>query len=446
MHLTTFLALTVAKAAVFGIRIFMSGAGSTWPGHVALKIDRKFVERLIFSSKLNVILVVGTNGKTTSSSMIHYLLKKQGKRAFRNIEGANLLNGIASTLVKKSSFFGEINYEYAIFEVDENNLPIVLQHVTPNEIVALNLFRDQLDRYGEVNTIADKWHVALEKLKSKTTLILNCDDPLIKYLGKESKHEVVYFDIPDNKYRKEGLSHDVDSIFCPVCGHELNFKKLSFSHLGKYTCTHCDFRNAKAEKISVSSYPLEGTYNIYNTRAAVLSVSKLLSIPSEKISLTLKNFQPAFGRGEVIEYKNREFVVLLAKNPASFNQSIDRILSKNGAKHIIIALNDRVPDGHDISWIWDVEFERFNTLSQNIYLTGDRVWDLAIRIQYSQDVSRESTKKSKKSNFKVQPYEKYQEAIDEAINNSRAGEKIYVLPTYSAMLEIRKILSGSKMK
>lgn len=435
--------IPVLKCLSYITQKFNLGSGSTWPGHIALKIDPKFVEHIAAKSRTKMILVIGTNGKTTTAAVVAHILRKQGKTVFQNREGANLLSGIASTFVKNATSSGVLEYDFAVLEVDENNVSSVLSHVHPEAILALDLFRDQLDRYGEVNTVAQKWHTALEKLKKSTRLILNSDDPQIRYLGHATHHKATFFAVESKYYEKVERHHDMDSVFCPVCREPLTFLQIAFSHLGRYKCKKCGYENAKIQEILVKYYPLEGVYNFYNINGAILTSSVVLGVPPKVLISDIDDFLPAFGRGETIKYHGREFVILLAKNPAGYNQVIQRVVRDKNSSHVLLILNDRVPDGHDISWIWDVNFEDLLARDLHLHLSGDRVWDLAARIQYSSPV-KSSKLRVESYNSKPKTYESVSEAIREVVKNTKQGERIYILPTYSAMVDIRKYLTGKK--
>jgi lipid II isoglutaminyl synthase (glutamine-hydrolysing) len=194
------------------------GNGSTWPGHIALAARKNFIKEILGSNpNLKIIIIAGTNGKTTTALLIKESLKKNGKRVFQNKSGANLLNGIASTLILHSSMYGKLDYDHAIFEIDENNLSLILDQITPDYLVLLNLFRDQLDRYGEVNIVATHWKGGIRNLTNKTTLILNADDPQISYLAKDTKANKLFFGLSSSSDNNGGLQHAADSNYCPNC-------------------------------------------------------------------------------------------------------------------------------------------------------------------------------------------------------------------------------------
>ncbi len=403
------------------------GSGSTWPGHVALKLNNNFIQEMSNINRVKIILVVGTNGKTTTGRLIQEILTKNNIRVFQNNSGANLLNGIASTLIQEARINKKIKSEFAIFEIDENSLPLVLNEISPDYLVILNLFRDQLDRYGEIDTIAKKWKESISKLDNHTKLILNADDPLIAFLGDNTNLETKYFGL--NEENSDQNQHASDSAYCPNCGTKLAYEATYFSHLGRWKCLSCNFSRPKITNFKDLSYPLLGTYNKYNTLAAALTTESI-GLNLDKINLALKEFKPAFGRQEISEYKNKKVQFFLSKNPTSFNQSLCTAL-ENGAKNFLIILNDRIPDGKDVSWIWDFDINGIK--NKNITLSGDRVFDLALRLKYE----------GFKEEFSIKTNLK--QAINFAIEKTKENETLYVLPTYSAMLEARKIITGRKI-
>ncbi|MGB9883342.1 MAG: MurT ligase domain-containing protein [Microgenomates group bacterium] len=429
-----FLKILLAKAINFISQALKLGSGSTWPGHFILQIDKNIIEKILKKNPhLKIIIITGTNGKTTTTSMLKYSLEKLGKKVFSNQEGANLINGIASILLKKSDFFGSLNYDFALFEVDEFNLPLVLEKLTPNVLILLNLFRDQLDRYGEVNTIGSRWFQAIEEIKKNFLIVANGDDPYIFYNVSKLSQQKIFFGISKKLMKLKKIPHDVDFIYCPNCQSPLNYNAISYSHLGDFDCPKCQFKRSKTledfSQIKIN-YPLAGIYNMYNAHAVLATVKSLFNFKNFKN--LLKNFQSPFGRQEKINYQNRIFFILLSKNPAGFNQSlktIKRILRHKKAIFFII-LNNRIPDGRDVSWIWDTDIKIIKNNAKKIFVAGDRVYDMALRF--------------KSENMKTTNFESYQRAVKEIIKRTKKNEVIYVLPTYSAMLELRKFLIGKK--
>ncbi|MBI5122915.1 DUF1727 domain-containing protein [Candidatus Roizmanbacteria bacterium] len=420
-------------------QILNFGSGSTWPGHLALIINDKFIEDVVNKNKnLKIIVIAGTNGKTTSTALLKFILQKSGKRIFTNSEGANLLNGVASAIIKNSNIFSKLKYDFAIFESDEFNLPLLLKKISPDKILILNLFRDQLDRYGEVNTIALKWLESLKTLTDKTEVFINGDDPQLYFIGTKLSQKVQYFGVETKLMKVKNIPHDVDSIYCPVCLFLLHYHQLSFAHLGNFYCSNCQFkRSGEVNDFSDKkiSYPMSGLYNVYNTNAILLLMKSLVNVENKYINQWLKTFSPVFGRQEEIIYKNRKAFILLSKNPAGFNQSIQTVSEIVGNKkaNFLIILNDRIPDGLDVSWIWDVDFQPILTDAKNIYLAGDRVYDMNLRLRYENIKNIISTS------------EDLPKAIESIVNKTKEGERLFILPTYSAMLEVRKILLGRKL-
>lgn len=424
------LALILGKFVAITSKTLGLGAGATWPGEIALTISPNILSNLVQNLKEGVVIVAGTNGKTTTSLMIKKILEIEGQKIIHNTTGANLLNGVVSSFVKETDFLGNVKADFGVFEVDENSLPIVLSQTKSKKltIVLLNLFRDQLDRYGEVDVIAEKWTKALQKLPSGTTVILNSDDPQVAHLGK-SLSNVKYFGLNDSAHFLKNKEHATDSTFCLNCGGRLHYEGIYYSHIGVWNCEKCGEKRPEPDFFEWNS-PLPGLYNKYNTLAAV-SAAKTLEIKDEIINKALSTFTPAFGRQEEFEVNEKKVKIFLSKNPAGFNASLRTVLELN-PKTMLLVLNDRIPDGRDVSWIWDVDFEM---ISQNISLitSGDRAYDMAIRIKYADTKNVLITE------------EYLNKAINTALEKVDAGETVFVLATYSAMLEVRKVLSGRKI-
>ena len=419
-----YFAILIAKFVWKFSTHFNLGAGGTWPGELALKIDPSLLMKLAERVQ-GIIVIAGTNGKTTTSLMVKTILEEAGFRVISNTSGANLVNGLASSLLQRADLSGILNFNFAVLEADENALPAILENIKPRVLACLNLFRDQLDRYGETDVIIEKWQKAIRKLSVKTALVLNSDDPQIALLGKDTTLRIFYFGLNGKEGQKKTFEHASDSIFCPDCGSRLKFSAVYFSHLGWWQCLKCGL-NRPPPKIFNWNSPLPGLYNKYNTQAAV-AIAKVLKIDETAIKRGLRKVQPAFGRQEEMEYKGKNVKLMLSKNPAGFNESLRTVISLK-AKNILIVLNDRIPDGRDISWIWDVDFEMIPQ-SVSLTLSGDRTLDLGLRIKYA--------------NLKNYSLET---DLKKALRKAGGGSgKLFILPTYSAMLDLRKIISGKKI-
>lgn len=409
-------------------RILNFGDGSTWPGHIALKINKNFVKNSLNNSKIKLIIIAGTNGKTTTDRLVTSIIRESGKSYLQNKAGANLLNGLASTIIKGSNLTGKLKQDYLIFEADEFALPHILRETNPNFLIILNIFRDQLDRYGEVTTIAETWRKSFKKLTNETTLILNADDPLVASLSGSLKAKTVFFGLNDEN-KKEIIKHGADTIYCPHCGEKLDFETVFFSHLGDWNCRSCKNKRPKIDLSKLTHYPLPGTYNKYNCLAAAL-FAKEEQIDEKIIIKAFKSFTPAFGRGEELKYKGKKIRLFLSKNPTSYNESLETALELGG-KNFLFVINDNIPDGLDISWIWDINFSEYLNKDLNVGVSGSRVYDIALRLKYDEQFTH--------------VFEEIEEAIEKMINNLEKDETLYILPNYSAMLEARKIITGKKI-
>jgi lipid II isoglutaminyl synthase (glutamine-hydrolysing) len=439
------LAITISKFVPSVVRGLGLGAASVLPGSLALKIYPQLLPLLFKQVKKGVILVVGTNGKTTTSLLLSTILENTGVKIAHNIAGANLINGIATTLLENTNLLGKLSADYAILEVDENILPLLLKNCSPQYILALNLFRDQLDRYGEVDTISQRWKEAITPLPLDTKIILNGDDPTLSYLGQNLPQNVKFFGLNEPELYLDEIPHAVDSIYCPSCGEPLQYKGVYLSHLGDYICGSCGFEKSKLDVNSNEwGQILIGVYNKYNTLAAGL-LTQEIGIEKEIIFETIKNFKAAFGRAEELEIKGKKVRILLSKNPVGMNETIRAVndIKKQGkANTSLIVLNDRIPDGTDVSWIWDVDLEKLANSGGKIIVSGDRVYDMALRLQYC---NLEYDFEGKNSPFELIIKDNLSEAIDTALNECGNDETLHILPTYSAMLEVRQLLTGRKI-
>lgn len=429
-----------AKTVTSLVRLLRLGAASVLPGEIARRLQPKALPMLFAQVRRGVILVVGTNGKTTTSLLLRTILKRQGWRVAHNATGANLINGLVTTLLDNTNLLGQLDADYAILEVDENILPLLLRDCQPQYILGLNLFRDQLDRYGEVDTISRRWQNAIAPLPPETRVILNGDDPTLSHLGQQLPQKVLFFGLSEPELYLDEIPHAVDSIYCPSCGYSLDYKGVYLSHLGDYHCPKCGFsKNPLAVDSKEWPQILIGIYNKYNTLAAGL-VAREMGIDTDTIYDTVKNFRAAFGRAEELDVNGKHVRILLSKNPVGMNETIRAVADiqkQGGASTKLLVLNDRTPDGTDVSWIWDVDTEKLVRLGGTIIVSGDRVYDMALRLRYSQT--------DEPNNFKLIIKEDLQDAITTALEHTPADETLHILPTYSAMLEVRGLLTGRKI-
>jgi UDP-N-acetylmuramyl tripeptide synthase len=429
-------AVLVAKSVTFGVRSLRLGAASVLPGSLARRIEPRLLQLLTQQVKNGVILIAGTNGKTTTSLLLVTILERKGYRVAHNSTGANLENGLMTALLENTNLVGNLDVDYAILEVDENILPRILTPIQPRIILCLNLFRDQLDRYGEVDTISKRWTKIISTLPPETVVIPNADDPTLSYLGQQLPQRVLFFGLNEPENYLDEIPHAVDSIFCPNCGHSLDYKGVYLSHLGDFQCPKCGFSRSQP-KLESSDFPqiLVGLYNKYNTLAAV-TAARELGVDEATILDTINNFQAAFGRAEDLEINGKRVRILLSKNPVGTNETI-RVVTQSHDKTTLLVLNDRTPDGTDVSWIWDVDTEKLVERGGTLVVSGDRLYDMALRLRYSE--------KTSDSHFNLIVEEDLRQAIATALEHTPENETLHILPTYSAMLEVREVLTGRKI-
>ncbi len=437
------LAIGIAKITTFIVRSLKLGAASVLPGAISLRLYPKILSKLCKQVAEEIIVVIGTNGKTTTSLLLRTILENQGWKVSHNRTGANLINGLITALLEDTNMAGELVTDFAILEVDENIIPLLLKECKPKIIIGLNIFRDQLDRYGEVDSISLAWQKAISSLPHETIIILNADDPTLSYLGQQLLQQTFYFGLSEPEQYLEEIPHATDSIYCPSCGNILDYQGFYLSHLGDFCCPKCDFKKSQTALVS-KDWPqiLVGTYNKYNTLAAGLTAKKL-GVKLPEIFNTIKAFKPAFGRAEELIIDNKKVCILLSKNPVGMNETIKIVNNskKEGCSSTtLLILNDRIPDGIDISWIWDVDTELLVTLGGNLIVSGDRSYDMALRLKYSQQslIKQENT-------INLITEENLNQAIKIALNLTTETETLYIIPTYSAMLEVREIMVGRKI-
>lgn len=470
------------------------GGGTSIVGVVAQRVYPDIVAHLGAQLEQGSVVVSGTNGKTTTSSFLAGILRDGGLRVWRNREGSNLMRGIASSLVIRALPSGRLRRSgkaISIFEVDEAALPQVVAAVPPRVAVFTNLFRDQLDRYGEVDSVVKHWQRALSLLPSTSTLVLNADDPTVAFLGDNFPGNVLYYGIDDpaldqqNQDSSSERHQVIDTRNCPYCGSEYVYTMRFYSHMGHYNCPNCGAKRPQPDirvvQVQTDSFdrlriqvetaqqqqheiiiPLPGLYNIYNALASI-TAARTLSVNWAPIISGIEQSKPIFGRGERIQAEGRTIRLLLAKNPAGFNEVLRTLFSDNEPKHILFILNDNVADGQDISWIWDVDFERMGGHTTTVVTAGTRALDLALRLKYAGlDEStihivppvplrstkgritgrRSKTPRNTVSEDAVLQPRQYglKKALDTGLQQTPLGETLFVVPTYTGLLEIHREL------
>ncbi len=414
------LAVFFGKATAFFIRTFTQSGGSAAPGLVALYIDPKLIRKLSKQIPQNIV-VTGTNGKTTTSGMIAHILLQSGMQILHNGTGSNLSRGVASKLVAESSLFGRIsNVKIGIWEADEAAFVDIVSQVKPQHIVLLNIFRDQLDRYGEIDTIIEKWKKALESASWQKTIYINGDDGHLEVFKKSTNTSIQTFGIAGSPVRFEKKSDEVHfTVKAQILTVDIDGAEIVYSH------------NGFGQKVLL---PIVGAYNVYNFLAAYLVTSEL-KISSEEIVGALDSFTPAFGRMEKIQIKDRSGLIALIKNPTGTTQVLETIqpmVKKQDT--VIILLNDNIADGTDVSWIWDAQFENISPKLFKIFVTGTRRFDMVLRLVYA-GVDKEMI-----------DVEETIDGIFTKVAGSPKDGRIFILPTYTALLELQEYLKENGYK
>lgn len=392
------IAIVACKLAVFASKR-LGKKGSSAPGQLALRICPDVLQRLASQVQKEIIVVCGTNGKTTTNNLLYSFLNACGYRVVCNRVGANMLAGVCCAFAAEASVFGKLRADYACIEVDEASAVKVFAHIKPHKMVMTNLFRDQLDRYGEIDITVDYLKRALA-MSPNTELILNGDDPLVAQFGENTNRTCYYMGVDEDV--GISLNETKEGRFCVMCGERLEYDYYHYSQLGKFHCPSCgfsrhalDFRVHDVNLKNGLRFRLEhagetipfdvsyrGFYNIYNIvlsyAAALLAVG---TIPA--YAEVLSRYQPQIGRMEEFSI-GKKTVLNLSKNPAGFNQAISVVEKDETPKNMLIVINDNAQDGKDISWIWDVDFERLRHVGvHNFVLSGIRVDDLAVRMKYA---------------------------------------------------------------
>ena len=407
-------------------------------GNLLGKISLDWNPKILKYFKINcpIIAVTATNGKTMTNNAIGYVFETAGKKVISNKEGNNMDTGIASVLLKHCSLTGKIKADYLVFEVDEGYIPVIFKDLKLDTLVILNFFRDQLDRNGEVETLILKID---EFLKSYTgNLILNSDDPNVSRLGRANpdNENVYYFSVNPYKYATKEMKEAREGKLCPVCNTRLEYEYYQYSHIGKFECPNCHYGNNKIYKLATNidlknrCFEVDGIkyvtkfnsiYNIYNF-VAVISCVSLYDIDIEIIQKALSNFVLNNGRLEELKIKNIPTIINLAKNPTGSNVSLRILNEDDDEKELLFVLNDNLADGHDVSWIWDIDFSNLNNVSR-IITSGTRAYDMAIRI--------------KASGFDVDKIEAYLDLHEAVKNLYKTNIKKYVIANYTSLQPTR---------
>ena len=439
------LALEAAAVRAAGAlsRLAGRGGGTTLPGKLLWKLDPGAIDRLATRLPEGSVLVSATNGKTTTSAMVAEILRPRFRVA-HNSSGANLVSGVASALLRSRGA------ALGLFEVDEAALPEIARRVRPKALLLGNLFRDQLDRYGELETVAARWRAAVADLPD-ALLVLNGDDPQIGDLAHLHGNAVV-FGVDDPRRARPALQHAADSKYCLRCGTPYEYAAAYVGHLGDYRCPNCGHARPRLDVVAREidlhgldgasftlhapageariELTLPGLYNVYNALGAA-ALALALDVPLAKVKSGLERFSAAFGRFERIAIGDRRVLMLLIKNPAGANEAVRTLVEGAPPKVAVVALNDGIADGRDVSWIWDVDLEPLLAGLDRLVATGSRAAELALRFAYG-GLQRD----------RIDVIPSLEAALDRGLELTPPGGELMLLPTYTAMLALRRIVAG----
>jgi UDP-N-acetylmuramyl tripeptide synthase len=442
-------AVAAAKVTTFILRILGSG-GTSFPGKAAMFFKRDLLQ--VLAENIKVIIITGTNGKTTTSRITSRILEASGLSYFENKSGANLISGITASFSLNCYLDGKPKHEYAVIECDEAAFRTVCPMIQPAAVIVTNLFRDQLDRYGEITHTRNN---IIEGLKSSPSscIILNADDSLSYSIADEVKNSTVLYGINSPPYGEDS-NFISDAPYCIRCKSQYEYDYRVYAHLGGFRCTGCGYSrvvpeiyaediqlNPDSSKITLgmpndsteATIALPGAYNIYNALAAS-AAAYVLGIETGVIASALSSFKSGFGRMEHLELDGIDLHMILVKNPAGLNQVINFLSTSRTLKKLVMILNDNFADGTDISWIWDANFEKiisFSDFIEEIYVTGTRAEELALRLKYAGFSSKS-----------INVEKNYNAVIDAVITGNAKKTPVFILPTYTAMFDFRKALSG----
>ena len=445
-------AIAAAKAAAALSQRLKVGGGTALPGLLAERIDPDIVPEMARRLGQGSVIVTGTNGKTTTARLLRGIVRAAGLRVVANRAGSNLMRGVAAALAESARLDGGFvgaKRRLGVFEVDEATVPEAARALKPRLVLFTNLFRDQLDRYGEVEHVAALWRDAVRELDQSATVVLNADDPSIAALARVARGSTLFYGVEDTARAGERLEHAADARWCSTCSAELTYSAVFYGHLGHWRCPQCGEARPEAGVVATrvgldaegtslaivmpggevsAPLPLTGLYNAYNALAAV-AAAVALDIGPGPIARGLGSFTAGFGRQERLTVGGRRVQVILAKNPAGLNEVLRTIIADGGAKDVALFLNDDIADGRDVSWIWDVDFDLLAGKLHSMTVSGSRAWDMALRLKYAGMDSLPRVEEDSAAALRL------------ALKATPEDGNLYVIPTYTAMLKVRALLA-----
>jgi lipid II isoglutaminyl synthase (glutamine-hydrolysing) len=436
-------ARSLARLARAASRRVGRTGGTTAPGRLLLRLQPDALRHMGRELDEGSVLLSATNGKTTTAAMLAACLERAGRPVVHNRAGSNMAWGVATALLDAGQEPGQLG----LFEVDEAWLPRVAEQLEPRLLLLSNLFRDQLDRYGELELLADRWAELVARLDGRARFVLNADDPLVADLGRE-RRDVTYFGVEDDSQALPGLQHAADSKHCRNCGAPYVYEAIYLGHMGRYRCPSCGRERPRpvvaATRVELDGMrganvtlrtrlgeldlrlPLPGLYNVYNAVGAAATALEL-GVPLRVVGEALTAFGGAFGRVETIPMAGRQVSILLVKNPAGANEVLRTLTLEDGELDVWLALNDKIADGRDVSWIWDADFEVLAGRVRRATCSGTRAEEMALRLKYAGIEAELAVERD------------LERSLDGAV--AAAPGRLFALPTYTALLELRDLLA-----
>ncbi len=447
------LAISAGKLVGSTGRLLRVSGGTSLPGMVARRIDPTVLKSVIGASKAKKIVITGSNGKTTTSRMTSTIAKACGKRVSHNRSGSNLLQGVTSVAVNFANIFGHLDSDVLLFEVDEGTMPLVVPEIQPDVVVITNIFRDQLDRFGEIYSVANALDKVIDSLPETCTVLLNGNDPQVANFGRHSQAKILYFGLETKEVGEKVPEQSADVIRCIHCQEDLHYERAYLSHLGLYRCLNCGYTLPPLDIAATTVIPapdgqgpthvelrtpqgnmtldisIPGLHNVYNATAAI-GAAQAAGMDKEKMPAALAHMQTAFGRLEKITAGDRIVYLSFVKNPTSFNLMLRLIAQHPGQKHLLLAASHTLVDGEDFSWLWDVDVEAVAGNIADVVCSGNRPDELVMRLKYA-DVPTDH----------ITSIIDRETALDAALKNAGPGGTLYIMSSYTPTIELRRIMS-----
>jgi UDP-N-acetylmuramyl tripeptide synthase len=444
------LALSAGKLTANAGRLLRVGGGTSLPGIVARRIDPQVLRKVVGASAARKIVVTGSNGKTTTCRMIAALAHAAGRRVTQNRAGSNLLQGVTSVAVNGADLLGTLDADVLILEIDEAVMRHVVPEIEPDTVIITNIFRDQLDRFGELYAVAASLEATIRGLPAEATVILNGDDPLVAGFAPDARARRLYFGVCAADVGTQVPEHAADSIRCARCQHDLDYARVYISHLGAFRCPRCGYARPRldiavtrvqltpmgATSVTMETpvgpldlrLPLPGLHNVYNAAAAIAAaLSTDLDVGTA--AQAFAGLRPAFGRLEEIPAGEKRIVLAFVKNPISYNTTLRTILQRPGPTHVLAAHSNTSVDGEDFAWLWDVDLEELAPQVASLVTGGTKAEELALRYKYA-GVPEE----------RMRVIRDLPAALDAALDTVEPGGLLYILSGYTQTRELRGVM------